>query len=75
MLVNVADRLQRFTVESTSESEKVPAGTFSDCAKVARFRPDNGDRDRYWFARGVGKIKHVNLVSGATEELLTYDVP
>lgn len=63
-----------FTIESMSTEVTVPAGTFN-CVQVLRERVDNSDRKRYWFARGVGKVRHESLVSGSTEELVEYAIP
>lgn len=67
-------RMMVFTVESMSTSVDVPAGTF-DCVQFLRERVDTGERKRFWFARGVGKIKHETLGTGSSEELLEYSIP
>ncbi|MCX4240331.1 hypothetical protein [Paraliomyxa miuraensis] len=74
VLVGQAPRDMVFTIESSSTEVTVPAGTF-DCVQLLRARIDNGDLKRYWFARGVGKVKHESLVTGATEELAEYAIP
>jgi len=57
-----------FAIEAIDETVTVPAGTFS-ALRVAR--TDSGTTT--WYARGVGKIKHV----GATthDELVSYSFP
>lgn len=36
----------------------VPAGTFTDCVKVARFRGNQADRIA-WYAKGIGTVKMI----------------
>jgi hypothetical protein len=78
-------RAHTFSVESTSETVKVPAGTFRNCLRVRRVRalddPSIDDpmaqqeQDKlYWFAPGVGKIQEQNVMSGSTEVLETYSL-
>ncbi|MCX4245309.1 hypothetical protein [Paraliomyxa miuraensis] len=74
MVGMVESRLMIFTVESTSTSVTVPAGTF-DCVQLRRERLDNGEIKRYWFARGVGKVRHETVGSGKSEELIEYSIP
>lgn len=74
VLVDQSNRSQIFTVESLSTEVTVPAGTF-DCIQFTRERLDTGETKRYWFADGVGKIKHETLATGAVEELTEYSVP
>lgn len=52
----------------------VPAGTF-DCIQLTRERLETGEVKRFWFADGVGKVKHETLGSGATEALVEYSIP
>lgn len=70
----VESRLMIFTVESTSTEVTVPAGTF-DCVQVRRERLDTGEVKRYWFAKGVGKVRHETLGSNKSEELIEYAIP
>lgn len=74
MLVDDTPRNQLYTVESMSVEVTVPAGTF-DCVQVLRERVETGELKRFWFADGVGKIKHETVQTGATEELSAYDIP
>jgi hypothetical protein len=78
-------RAHTFTVESVTDTVKVPAGTFRNCLKVRRVRALDDDsiddpmaqeeQDKlYWFAPGVGKIQEQNTVSGSTEVLESYDL-
>lgn len=71
---NESVRHQIFTIESTSSSITVPAGTF-DCVQFTRLRPDTGDATRFWFSEGVGKVKSESLDSGSVEELAEYTIP
>ena len=52
----------------------VPAGTF-DCVQLVRERLETGEVKRFWFADGVGKVKHHTLQTGAVEELAEYSIP
>jgi hypothetical protein len=38
------------------ETVTVPAGTFTDCIKIARYRGNGTDRIA-WYAKGVGQVK------------------
>lgn len=72
--VGVGDvaRVDRWTVEATDDEVTVPAGTFT-CLRVRRMGTEVGQADkRYWFARGVGKIKEEG---GQLEELMAFEVP
>ena len=72
--VGVGDtaRQDQWTVEAVDEQVTVPAGTFS-CIKVHRVGADAGQADkRYWFARGVGKVKEEG---GQLEELMATSAP
>lgn len=65
-------RQDQWTVEAVDEQVTVPAGTFS-CIKVHRVGADAGQADkRYWFARGVGKVKEEG---GQLEELMATSAP
>jgi len=65
-------RQNQWTVEAVDELVTVPAGTFS-CLHLHRVGSELGQSDkRYWFARGVGKVKESG---GKLEELSEYSVP
>jgi len=74
MVVSDNPRTQIFTVESMSVEVTVPAGTF-DCIQFVRERVSTGELKRFWFADGVGKIRHETLSTGATEELTEFSIP
>jgi hypothetical protein len=63
-----------FTVVSTSEEVTVPAGTFKTVL-IERNNPLDRETKRFWFAKGVGKVRELDLQSNATEELTAYDIP
>jgi hypothetical protein len=67
-------RQQRFIVESMSVSVTVPAGTF-DCIQFLRERDETGEARRFWFAPGVGKVKHVTVDTGSEEQLVEWSIP
>ena len=69
--VSAAIREQKFTVLETGVSVDVEAGTFDDCLLVERERADNGKLKRYWYARGVGKVREENPTTQAQEELVS----
>ncbi len=69
--VSSGSREKIYTLEETSVSVTVPAGTF-DCVQIHRLRPDTGEERRYWFADGIGKVKDVNLTTGSKRELTGY---
>jgi hypothetical protein len=62
-------KTEQWTVEAVDEPLAVPAGTFKTI-RVRRTGTEEGSSDkRYWFARGIGKIKE----SGKkTEELASF---
>jgi hypothetical protein len=50
-------KVENWTVEAIDEDVTVPAGTFK-CVRLHKVGTDAGQADkRFWFARGVGKIK------------------
>ena len=67
-----ASKTESWTVEAVGESVTVPAGTFS-CLRLRRVTNETGVQKRYWFARGVGKVRE----EGGTqiEELTDYSLP
>lgn len=62
-----------FRVLSTAAEVTVAAGTFT----TLQFERNNagGEIKQFWFAPGVGKVLERNNKSGATEELVDYDIP
>lgn len=70
-LVTSISKNETWTVEATAEQVTVPAGTFS-CVRLHRTGTAAQADKRYWFARGVGKVKEVG--GGSTEELVSYSV-
>lgn len=71
----------KFTVLSLNAEIKVPAGTFKNTVQIERINQGDlqstGDEEtkHFWYAPGVGKVRELDLESGATEELSSYDVP
>lgn len=77
--VRTTDKEEQWTVEAMDEVIEVPAGTFTTM-RVLRVKTflsegeDESDRmKRYWFARGVGKVKEE--AEGQTEELVSFSMP
>lgn len=70
-LVTSITKNETWTVEAAAEQITVPAGTFS-CVRLHRTGTATQADKRYWFARGVGKVKEVG--DGSTEELVSYTV-
>jgi len=75
-------RAHTFTLEALGVEVTVPAGTFTDCAKVRRERerdvadPIAEDDDKnFWFCPGIGKVRQEDPLTGKTEELASCDVP
>jgi hypothetical protein len=64
------------------ETVTVPAGTFTDCIKIARFRGNQSDRIG-WYAKGIGPEKFifthpdqtVNNTLNGMYELQSYSIP
>lgn len=70
-------REHRFTVEEVGADCEVGTDTL-ECIVVSRQRLENGvpgEVKRFWFARGVGKVREVDETSGKIEELLEFDLP
>ncbi|HKO90979.1 MAG TPA: hypothetical protein VJU61_07505 [Polyangiaceae bacterium] len=77
---------RRHTFEIVSLSAEVPtaAGTF-DCIQIQRTKDWQAEADgvdlsdaqtkMFWFARGVGKVREVNLDTGKVEVLTGYSIP
>ena len=52
----------------------VPAGTFKT-VQIERFNVQDNETKQFWFAAGVGKVRELDITSGATEELTEYHIP
>jgi hypothetical protein len=63
-----------FKVVSTSAQVTVGAGTF-DTVQIERVNLDDGERKHFWYAKGIGKVRELDLESNATEELTEYQIP
>ena len=61
-----------WTVEAVDILVTVPAGAFS-CVQIRKFNAATGSDKRYWFAKGVGKVREES--ASQTEELTTYRLP
>ena len=67
-----------YKVLSESVSITVPAGTF-DTVQIERTNlddpaiPSDDEVKHFWYARGVGKVRELDVKDGATEELSSYD--
>ena len=69
--VTTKDKSDQWTVEALDESVTVPAGTFT-ALRVYRVGEEDGQASkRYWFVKGVGKVKEVGK---QTEELMSYEL-
>jgi hypothetical protein len=73
-VTTATSKIETWVVEEVDEVVAVPAGTF--CAmrllKTSVVGGEEGSTKRYWFARGVGKIKEVG--ANQTEELTSHTV-
>lgn len=77
---------RRHTFEIVSLSAEVPTavGTF-DCIQIQRTKDWEAEEDgvdlsdaqtkMFWFARGVGKVRELNLDTGKSELLTDYFIP
>ena len=69
-----------YKVLSENVSITVPAGTF-DTVQIERTNlddpaiPSDDEVKHFWYARGVGKVRELDVQNGATEELASYNVP
>ena len=63
-----------YTVIAVDEEVVVKAGTFK-AVIIERLNPGNRETKRFWFAKGVGKVRELDLQSQATEELTEYKIP
>jgi hypothetical protein len=64
-----SDQSDAWTVEAVDESVTVPAGTFK---AVVLSRTAGGAPKKFWFVRGVGKVKETD--GPQTEELVSYQL-
>jgi hypothetical protein len=77
-------RRHTFEVLSLSEDVSTPLGTF-DCIQIRRTKDWQAEEEGldasdaqpkvFWFARGVGKVRELNLESGKQELLINYSIP
>ena len=70
-------REHRFVVEEVGADCPVGEQMF-ECIVVRRERIEAGElgeTKRFWFARGVGKVRETQELSGKIEELLEFDLP
>jgi hypothetical protein len=77
-------RRHTFEVLSLSEQVTTPLGTF-DCIQIRRTKDWQAEEEGldasdaqpkvFWFARGVGKVRELNLDSGKGELLVNYFIP
>ena len=72
--VKTGTTTHQFTVLSASTSVSVPAGTF-DAVEIQRVDPNTSEIKRYWFARGVGKVRDEAPATGEITELTGYTIP
>lgn len=61
------------------EDVTVPAGTFTECIKIARFRGNQADRIA-WYAKGIGTVKmiyaqeeHSHVINGIPTQVQGYN--
>lgn len=71
-LVTTTTKSEDWLVEAVDEEVDVPAGTFV-CIRLFRSNDGTGAQKRYWFARGVGKVKETG--GAQVEELSDYTLP
>lgn len=72
-LTTTTGKTETWTVESLTEPVTVPAGTF--CAMLIHrisMATSGGSDKRYWFVRGVGKVKET--ATNRTEELSDFSI-
>jgi hypothetical protein len=65
-------KTETWTVEAVDVLVTVPAGPFS-CIQIRKFNAGTGSDKRYWFAKGVGKVREESATQ--IEELTTYRFP
>lgn len=69
--VTTIQKEEVWTIEAVDEQVTVPAGTYS-CVRIRRVASPSGSDKRYWFARGVGKVREESATQ--IEELRSFDV-
>ncbi len=62
-------KTETWTVEAVDVLVTVPAGAFS-CIQVRKFNAGTGSDKRYWFSKGVGKVREESATQ--IEELTRY---
>jgi hypothetical protein len=77
-------RKHTFEIMSLSEEVVTAAGTF-DCIVIRRTKDWQAEADgleasdaqtkRFWFGRGIGKVKEQNEETGSTELLTAFEIP
>jgi len=65
-------KTETWTVEGIDVPVTVPAGTFS-CIQLHKVNAVTGSDKRYWFSRGVGKVREES--ASQIEELTTFSMP
>jgi hypothetical protein len=74
-------RSHTFKVLSLNAEVSVPAGTFKNTVQIERINQGDpqsvGDEEtkHFWYAPGVGKVRELDVQSGATEELSKFEIP
>lgn len=71
-LLTSTTKSEDWVVEAVDDEIDVPAGTFV-CLRLFRSNDGTGTQKRYWFARGVGKVKETG--GAQIEELSDYTLP
>jgi hypothetical protein len=73
-ITTMTEKTETWTVEAVDEPVEVPAGTY--CAlrlhRTSTAGGTEGSDKRYWFARGVGKVKETG--ANQTEELVSFSL-
>lgn len=69
--VSTVQKQETWTVEAVDELVTVPAGTFP-CVKLRRVASPSGSDKRYWYARGIGKVREEG--DNQIEELTSYSL-